>query len=280
MKFGLFVPNVGAFGDPGVLVEIARRADESGWDGFFLWDMLTPALAPADSPDVVDPWIVLAAVAASTTRIRLGPMVTPVARRSPAKLARETASLDRLSGGRLVFGAALGDCPDEEFASFGDNPDARVRAEQLDEGLEILDRLWSGETTTHAGRHFDVAGATFTPRPVQEPRIPVWIGGHWPGARPVRRAARWDGMFALGAQTLVPDDYRALTALVAAERGDLAGWDLVHASRPHDRPADRRIDATLLAPYEAVGVTWWLEMFWPVGGTAAVLERAARAPLR
>lgn len=264
MKFGLFVPNVGPFGDPGVLVEIARRADESGWDGFFLWDMLTPVLAPEDSTDVVDPWVVLAAVAASTTQIRLGPMITPVARRSPFKLARETASLDRLSRGRLVFGAGLGDRPDEEFAALGQDPDPQVRAGKLDEGLDILDRLWSGE---------------FTPRPVQEPRIPIWIGGHWPNARPLRRAARWDGMFALGEQTLTPDDYRALTATVAAERKDSSAWDLVHASRPHDRPADRRIDPIEIEQYQASGVTWWLEMFWPEGGTASVLERAARAPI-
>jgi alkanesulfonate monooxygenase SsuD/methylene tetrahydromethanopterin reductase-like flavin-dependent oxidoreductase (luciferase family) len=264
MKFGLFVPNVGPFGDPGVLVEIACRADESGWDGFFLWDMLTPVLAPDESTDVVDPWVVLAAVAASTTTIRLGPMVTPVARRSPYKLARETASLDRLSGGRLVFGAGLGDRPDEEFAALGGDPDPRVRADKLDDGLTVLDRLWGGE---------------FTPRPVRQPRIPVWIGGHWPNSRPVRRAARWDGMFALGGQTLTPDDYQTLTATVAAQRGDTSGWDLVHAGRPHDRPADRRIDARALEPYEASGVTWWLEMFWPDAGTAPVLERAARAPL-
>lgn len=107
-------------------------------------------------------------------------MVTPVARRSPFKLARETASLDRLSDGRLVFGAGLGDRPDLELATFGAEPDPRIRAEQLDEGLEILSRLWRGEETTFTGRHFEVRGAAFLPRPVQEPRIPIWIGGHWP----------------------------------------------------------------------------------------------------
>src|SRR5581483_5206374 len=221
----------------------------------------------------VDPWVVLAAVAAVTTRIRLGPMITPVARRSPFKLARETVSLDRLSGGRLVLGAALGDRPEAEFTPFGEEADARIRAEKLDEGLEILSRLWLGEETTFSGRHFQVRGAVFLPRPAQEPRIPIWVGGHWPNLRPVRRAARWDGMFALADRTLRPEDYRELTAMVAAEAGDTSGWDLVHAARPADRPSDRRIDADEVARYEASGVTWWFEMFWPAGGTAAALER-------
>jgi alkanesulfonate monooxygenase SsuD/methylene tetrahydromethanopterin reductase-like flavin-dependent oxidoreductase (luciferase family) len=130
MKFGLFVPNVGPFGDPGVLVELASRAEDSGWDGFFIWDMLTPVLAPDGPPHAVDTTVVLAAVAAVTNRISLGPMVTPVARRSPFKLARETASLDRLSDGRLVFGAGLGDRPEAEFGTFGAEGDPRIRARE------------------------------------------------------------------------------------------------------------------------------------------------------
>lgn len=275
MKTALFVPNVGPFADPGLLVEIARRAEESGWDGFFVWDMLTPALAPAGPPHAVDPWVVLAAVAAVTSRLRIGPMITPVARRSPAKLARETTSLDHLSGGRLVFGAGLGDKPEEEFAAFGGDPDPRVRAEMLDEGLAVLDGLWSGEPTTFAGRHFAVRETTFLPQPVQQPRIPVWVAGHWPYKRPIRRAARWDGMFPLGDQDLVPDDYRELMALVREDREDASGWDLAHAVRP----GSPVLDEQALEEYAAVGVTWCLEMFSPRAGTDVALERAAQSPL-
>jgi hypothetical protein len=150
---------------------------------------------------------------------------------------------------------------------------------KLDEGLEILSRLWSGEETSFTGEHFEVHGAAFLPRPLQEPRIPIWVGGHWPNRRPVLRAARWDGMFALGDTTLAPDDYRKLTAIVAAERGDTSGWDLVHGVRPGDRPVGAPVDAGLLAQYEASGVTWWFEMFWPGGGAGAALERSARGPL-
>lgn len=276
MKFGLFVPNVGPFGDPGVLVELALAAEHSGWDGFFLWDMLTPVLAPDGPPHAVDPWVVLGAIAAVTERIRIGPMITPVARRSPFKLARETVSLDHLSGGRLVFGAGLGDRPEMEFAPFGSDGDPRTRADQLDEGLEVMSRLWSGTETTFAGRHVEVRGMTFLPRPVQEPRIPVWVAGHWPTTRPVRRAARWDGMFPLGDQNLTVKDYGALTDVVSKHRTSDGNWDLVHGSRPGSPFPDERARAE----YEARGVTWWLEMFWPSGGTAAALERASRAPLR
>lgn len=275
MQTGLFVPNVGPFGDPGVLLEIAGRAERSGWDGFFVWDMLTPSLAPDGPPHAVDPWVVLGAVAATTTRIRLGPMVTPVARRGLGKLARETVTLDRLSGGRLIFGAGLGDHADEEIAAFGGDPDARTRAEKLDEGLAALVELWSGEPTTFAGQHFEVRDTTFLPRPVQQPRIPVWIAGQWPNRRPIRRAARWDGMFPTGDPPMTPADYDGLLSLVREQRPDRTEWDLAHAAPPGSAAGG----ADAFAPYASRGVTWWLEMFDPADGAEVALERAERGPL-
>ena len=142
------------------------------------------------------PYVVVAAIAAATSRVRVGVLVSALARRRPWKLARETASLDVLSGGRLVVGAGLGSQPHEEFAAFGEDPAPRVRAEKLDEGLAILVGLWSGEAFSHHGRHYTVDETVFRPRPLQRPRIPIWIAGRWPARPPFRRAARWDSVFA------------------------------------------------------------------------------------
>ena len=179
MRFGLIVQMTGSLGYPQPLARLAREAEAAGWDGFFIWDVFGgDSAAPAP---VVDPWIALAAIAATTERIRFGPMVTPLPRRRPWKLAREAASLDQLSGGRLILGVGIG-TPPEEFARFGEQVDPRIRAEMLDEGLEVLTGLWSGEPFSFQGRHYRVEEATLLPRPVQQPRIPIWVGGTWPRA--------------------------------------------------------------------------------------------------
>src|SRR5215203_1024282 len=106
VRYGVSVPNFGVGVDARAITELAREAEEAGWDGFFLWDHLL-AFSPGSVP-VVDPWVALTAVALSTSRLRLGPMVTPLPRRRPVKLARETVSLDHLSGGRLILGVGIG----------------------------------------------------------------------------------------------------------------------------------------------------------------------------
>src|SRR5438067_4066679 len=193
MRYGVSMPNFADYGDVHTLVELAREAEAAGWDGFFLWehmifwrDLRVP---------IVDPWVALAAIAAGTERISLGPMVTPVARRRPWKLARETVSLDHLSRGRLILGVGLGDPADADFGVFGEETDAKVRARKLDEGLNVLAGLWGGEPFSYRGEHYRVEETVFLPRPVQSPRIPVWVGGWWPHKPPLRRAARWDGVF-------------------------------------------------------------------------------------
>ena len=176
-----------------MLLELAQAAEASGWDGFFIWDTMLGDAGTAI--DVVDPWVMLGAIAVKTQRVRLGALMTPMARRRPWKVARETATLDRLSNGRLVFGAGLGGPRDVEFDVFGEEGDDRVRAERLDSGLDLLRDLWSGAPTTIPGAAPGLTVPGFRPTPVQTPRPPVWIAGWWPRKAPFRRAARWDGVF-------------------------------------------------------------------------------------
>jgi alkanesulfonate monooxygenase SsuD/methylene tetrahydromethanopterin reductase-like flavin-dependent oxidoreductase (luciferase family) len=186
MRSGLWLPPFEELADPRVVAKLAAEAEERGWHGVFLWDQLRWR---EPIRQVADPWIILAAIAAATEYVRLGPMVTPLSRRRPAKVARETASLDLLSGGRLILGVGLGgDRFAGEFSKTGEELDDRVRGEMLDEALEILLAAWSGEPVNHRGGHYLVDDVQFLPRPVQRPRIPVWTRGS-PG-RPSRCAAR------------------------------------------------------------------------------------------
>lgn len=262
MRYGIHIQNWGDYADPAVLVDLAREAESSGWDGVFLWDHILwrrTGVVP-----VVDPWVALAAIATVTSRIRLGALVTPLARRRPWKVARETASIDHLSGGRLIFGAGIGEPVEDDFATFGEEGDAKIRAGRLDEGLDILAGLWRGEPFEHRGRHFQVERATFLPPPVQRPRIPVWIGGEWPNKAPFRRAARWDGVFpgkrgvAIN-ETMTPADLREIVVFVAANRDpDLAlPFDIVLGGYTSAR--DRAHATETVAAYAEVGLTWWLE---------------------
>jgi alkanesulfonate monooxygenase SsuD/methylene tetrahydromethanopterin reductase-like flavin-dependent oxidoreductase (luciferase family) len=182
MRYGIVTANLGEYSDPRVAVDLARVAEAAGWEAFFVWDHLGFVRGVPSG----DPWVILSAVAASTTRLKLGFAVTPLARRRPQVVANALTSLDLLSDGRVVFGAGLGGVP-EEFTAFGEPGDAKKRATMLDEGLTILDGLLSGETVTHRGQHYAVEGVSLVPRPLQRPRIPIWIGGE--SAPALRRAA-------------------------------------------------------------------------------------------
>ena len=170
MHFGIHLPIFGPYGDALRLADLAAEAEEAGWDGFFLWDAVANALP------LVDPWVALTAIALNTKRIRLGPLVTPLSRRRPWKVARETVSLDHLSHGRLILGAGSGGDP-EEFDDLGEARDPKIRAAMLEEGLEVLINLWSGKTFTFEGSYYHIQTAQFLPRPLQSPRIPIWVGG-------------------------------------------------------------------------------------------------------
>src|SRR5215212_12003364 len=185
MHYAIVTANLFDYADPRVAVRLARAAEAAGWEAFFVWDHLGFVRGVPSG----DPCVILSAVAASTTHLKLGPAVTPLARRRPQVVANAVASLDLLSGGRAIFGAGLGGVT-EEFTAFGEPGEAKRRAAMLDEGLAVLDRLWSGEMVTHHGQYYDVEHVSLAPLPFQRPRIPIWIGGESPPA--LRRAARWD----------------------------------------------------------------------------------------
>ncbi len=253
VRYGVSVPNIG---DLDRLIELGVQAEVHGWDGFFLWDHMAFA---RDLPILVfDPWVALAAVATRTERIRLGTMMTPLPRRRPWKLARETVTLDHLSRGRLVFGVGLGYPRDADFELLGEDPDERVRAEKLDEGLDVLVGLWSGEPVELSGVHFRVHVTRFLPVPIQRPRIPVWVAGMWPNRAPFRRAGRWDGVFPIG----VTGDGQP-TLLSAETLAEVLRYVARHrrGSGPFDAVASGLAngDREVVRPFEEAGATWWFE---------------------
>jgi alkanesulfonate monooxygenase SsuD/methylene tetrahydromethanopterin reductase-like flavin-dependent oxidoreductase (luciferase family) len=258
VRYGIVMSNLDDYSDPRLAIRLARSAEEAGWEGFFVWDHLgfvwgTPSC---------DPWGVLSAIAVSTTRLKLGTAITPLARRRPHIVANALTSLDLLSGGRVIFGAGLGGVA-EEFTAFGEPGDAKERARMLDEGLTVLDGLWSGEPLTHHGQHYLVENVSLEPRPLQRPRIPIWIGGE--GAPALRRAARWDGWLAPATS---PDgmakDPERIAEMVAE----------IEFHRRADTPFDVAVDGysepgDLVLPraYEAAGATWWLESIHGMRGS-------------
>ena len=230
---GIFVAPFDDLADAKLLAELAARAEAAGWDGFFLWDHVD--YRPPVSA-LADPWVCMAAIACATDRVKIGPLITPPARRRIHKLARETVTLDRLSGGRLIFGAGLGSDNSGEFSKFGEESDAKARAKLLDDGLEQLVRYWDGE---------------FKPAPVQKPRIPVWLAARWPNRRPVRRALNWDGLFPIDLPG--PEALAELVDEVRETHPEGDGFEIVVTN-----PAD--VDP---GPWEAAGATWCLTGFGP-----------------
>ncbi len=275
VRFAVGLPNVGQYGDPELLVSLAERAEASGWDAVFVWDHV----AYRDQWPVADPYMVVAAIAARTQRIRLGVMLSQLARRRPWKFARETATLDALSHGRLVVGVGLGSTPEEDYAAFGEDPDARARADRLDEGLEIVLGLWSGERFSFEGQHYSVRETVFEPRPMQRPRIPIWVGGTWPARRPFRRAARFDGVFptftGIGhTDRPTPGQLREVVEFVRSQRSDEAGALDVVVEAQSEGPVPE-----LVAEYADVGLTWWVEKLgWFRGSQEYVRSRIEAGP--
>jgi alkanesulfonate monooxygenase SsuD/methylene tetrahydromethanopterin reductase-like flavin-dependent oxidoreductase (luciferase family) len=258
MRYAIYSPSLGEYGDPRLLAELAQEAEAVGWDGFFIWDDIT---WPSKDP-VIDPWVALAAMAMTTERIQIGPMVTALPRRRPWKLARETVSLDHLSGGRLILGVGLGTNQDVEFANLGEVGDLKRRAKRLEEGLEVLTGLWSGEPFSFSGEHYEVKDACFLPTPVQRPRIPIWVAATWPVKVTMRRANRWDGVFPLSRDpmngpSLTAADFSDIAAFVGKERSSAGAFDIVYVGETLGK--DRSEDDEMISSYSEAGVTWWLE---------------------
>jgi alkanesulfonate monooxygenase SsuD/methylene tetrahydromethanopterin reductase-like flavin-dependent oxidoreductase (luciferase family) len=284
LRFSINIPNFGDFADARTVALVALAAEQAGWDGLFVWDHVVHR---RHSRPFGDPWMLLTAAALATSRIRLGTLVTPVARRRPQQLARQVATLDAVSGGRVIFGAGLGGPIEDEYGSFGEPTDPVVLAERLDEGLDLLRRFWSGEQVNHDGKHFQVRDVTLLPASIQRPHPPVWIGGYWPHRRPMRRAARWDGaapMFVDARHGHVPpvDQVRDLVAYIHRHRSD------ERRDRPFDivlggvSPGDPVKARDLLGPLVDVGATWWderqLQSRAELDRLAPVLSRIEQGP--
>jgi probable F420-dependent oxidoreductase len=249
VRHGLCLANVGTYSDPRTVVALAEEAERAGWEALLVWDHLGFVWGPP----AADPWVTLAAVAARTSSLLLGTNITPVPRRRPHVLAHQVATLDVLSSGRVVFAAGIGGVP-TEFTSFGEDGTARVRAEMLDEGLEVLRGLWSGERVDHHGRYYTVDGVTLAPRPLQE-HLPIWIGGN--SAPALRRAARYDGWAAdttnPEGMTLSPEEVARSVETIRTVRTSEQPFDVVVMG--HVQQGDRD---TPIA-YAEAGATWWLD---------------------
>jgi probable F420-dependent oxidoreductase len=264
MRHAICLANIGTYSDARVAARVAGAAEAGGWEGVFIWDHL----AFVWGPPATDPWVALAAIATATSTVRIGTAVTPVARRRPHVLAHQVASLDVLSGGRVVFGAGLGGL-EEEFGKFGEPTDPKVRAAMLDEGLDVMRQLWSGKEVMHRGEHYTVDAVTLAPTPVQE-RVPVWIGGN--RGPSLRRAARWDGWLADSADptgmTLTPDDITR-------------GIDRIGRTDDFDVAVLGQSDRGDPAEYARAGATWWLENIHDRRGSLdEVLALVSRGPRR
>jgi len=260
MKFGIYLPNFGPFGDAQVLANLAQVAEKSGWDGFFIWDHIAGMGLP-----MVDTWVALAAIALNTRSILIGTTVTPLPRRRPWKVARETVSIDHLSGGRLILGVGIGGGK-WEWDDLGEQTDLKARGTILDEALSILTGLWTGEPFQFEGQYFHIKETQFLPKPVQSPRIPIWVGGFWPHKAPFRRAARWDGVFPLF-ETEAESEEQEL-----AQLEDLISYVNAHRTNPtvielicmgctfDDKPA---LAKEMIRQRALLGMTWWLEGITP-----------------
>jgi alkanesulfonate monooxygenase SsuD/methylene tetrahydromethanopterin reductase-like flavin-dependent oxidoreductase (luciferase family) len=281
MKYGIGVVPAGEV-DIHALAELAHLAEASGWDGFFIEDYITHWMA-FDAP-TVDPWIGLASIAMRTKHIRIGTMVTPLPRRRPWKVAREVATLDHLSNGRMILGVGLGSAEDPmNFNHFGEVTNIRQRAEMLDEALDIISGLWSGKPFSYHGKHYQIDEVTFQPTPLQKPRIPIWVGGGYPIPGPTARAARWDGSCMYkethdaGWQDLSPDDVRGLKAFIENKRSSMPPFCICVGGR--ERSIDWEKDRSHIIAVAEAGATWWMEFIEPTG-LDETREGVIRGPLR
>jgi len=275
MKYGFVLPS----GDAQTAANFAHDAEQSGWDGFFVWEPVWG----------IDAWVSLTAAAMRTERIRLGTMLTPVSRMRPWKLASETTTLDHLSNGRVILAVGLG-AIDSGFEAFGEVTDRKTRAELLDEGLDILTGLWRGQPFNYDGKHYQVKETTFfpPPPPVQQPRIPIWVVGAWPRMKSMRRVLRYDGLLpnVLGddgqGREITPHDIREMKAFIEANRTETTPFDIImEGETPGD---DHEKAAAIIRPWADAGATWWIEGRWneprTPEGLRAVHQRIQQGPPR
>jgi hypothetical protein len=278
MRFGLYIPNFGEAISAQSLADLAGEAESAGWDGLFLWDHML--YSKSQKIHMVDPWISLTAIAMNTHALRFGPAITPVARRRPWKLARETTTLDNLSKGRLTLNVGLGEPAETEFGFFGEETDPKLRAEMLDEGLQVLTGLWSGKPFSYSGKHYELKKVTFLPTPTQKPRIPIWVGGFWPNKAPFRRAARWDGLIPLKkGGWVMPSDLEEILAYVYEQRTSQAPLEVAMIGTRKSLKYGGAKGSKRLIQLEEQGATWWLQsLFMERNSTERLLSQIKEGP--
>ncbi|WP_433654000.1 LLM class flavin-dependent oxidoreductase [Nocardia sp. CA-128927] len=252
LRHGVYLPPFGPFGDPTTIVDLAVRAEAAGWDGVFLWDHVVSEAMP-----IVDPWTTLGAVAQATDRILLGTTVTPLARRRPWIVARQAATLSKLSNGRFIFGTGLGSDESGDFTRFGEPADLRTRSARYDEGLDIVRAIWSGQAYRHSGSHYQVYIEEAVPEPHH---IPIWVASSTNHPNVIRRAASCDGIFPhLGDHTPTPDELADIVAAVHSLRlptTDRSFEVVVTGNASHAWNEPTTVDVKGLTE---AGMTWWME---------------------
>jgi len=281
MHYGFVIP----LWDMLIIPELAQEAEQGGWDAVFLPDCISINTESAPISPGYDPWVMLTAIALRTERLRIGTMLTPISRRRPWKLARETTTLDHLSRGRLILPVGLGALDDAGFGQVGEVTDRKARAEMLDEGLEILTGLWSGQTFSFAGKHYQVRDLTFLPPPVQSPRIPIWVVGAWPRQKSMQRVLRWDGLLPAKLNAdgsfgdVTPADIQAMKAYIDEHRSQTTPFDIVVEGRTPG--ADHAQAVAQVRQWAEAGATWWLEAMWSApNGPDDVRARIRQGPPR
>lgn len=281
MHYGICLPNMGI--DAYTLVSLAQDAEEAGWECVLIWDCIDMEREHAPT---LDPWMVLAAIAATTKHIRIGTIITPLSRRRPWKVARETVTLDHLSNGRLILPVGLGEVNDGGFSKVGEQTDRKIRAQLLDESLDIITGLWSGKPFSYDGEHYHIQEMTFLPTPIQTPRIPVWVVGAWKRTKSLQRTLRYDGILPAKMNVdgsfadMTPTDIQNLKMYITEQRFQNIPFDIVLEG---ETPGDNREQAiAVVQPYADAGVTWWLESIWRTpetqGGGEGMRKRIEQGP--
>ena len=252
---------INGFEDFNANVDLACEAELAGWDGFFLPDGLALEVPEYGPLPLFDPWVVMGAIAVRTTRIRFGTMITPISRRRPWKVARECVTVDRLSDGRLIFTVGMGAAKDDSgFNKVGEAMDLKVRAQRVDEGLTIINGLWTAKPFSFAGQHYHVDNMTMVPGPAQSPRIPIWVVGVWTKPKSMRRALAWDGIIPQRFndwKPFEPDDIRAIRDYIAEHRTSNAPFDIIAGGVTDEKNAARASEQA--RAFADAGATWWVE---------------------
>lgn len=268
MKYGFILP----FGDARVAADLAHEAEQAGWNGFFLWEPICG----------VDAWIGLTAAAMQTSHIRLGTMLSPISRMRPWELASKAATLDRLSSGRVIVSVGLG-AIGTGFAQFGEITDRKLRAERVNEGLEIITGLWHGQPFSYTGKHYQLqpVDAAAPPPPIQQPRIPIWVVGAWPHPKSMERALKYDGLIPQGLHAENEAQFQVFEEMMSSLRAQHTQRSAFDIVIDYKVPRTQRSDkAETVRRWASAGATWWIEGLWEATDVQEVQQHIAQGPPR